>query len=162
VSGVLVPLEPRFVDRASELAEFDSLLEALSHGRRRHLARLGLRRIGKTMLLDEVRRRHPEAAIMYLALDEVVSTPEELARALVAETVRVAAGRSGKTLTPGLSDDGLRSASAALGADVLAAVDGLLGLARPGAQNPPRTALSSRRPCASPPWSRKRSIYPSC
>jgi hypothetical protein len=82
------------------------------------------------MLLDEVRRRHPEAAIVYLALDEVVSTPEELARALVAETVRVAAGRQGQMLTSGLADEGLRSASADLGHAVLAAADGLLGLIR--------------------------------
>jgi AAA+ ATPase superfamily predicted ATPase len=130
---VLIPLEPLFVDRANELAELDGLLDALAHGRRRHLALLGLRRIGKTMLLDEVRRRHPEAAIVYLALDEVVSTPEDFARALVAETVRVAAAWSGQSLMPDLSDDGLRSASGLLAPEVLAAVDGLLHLARPGA-----------------------------
>ena len=73
------------------MAEFEALLEALVPGRRRHLALLGLRRIGKTMLLDEVRRRHPSAAIVYLALDEVVSTPEEFARALATETLLVAA-----------------------------------------------------------------------
>ena len=56
---MFVPFEPLFVDRLRELAEFDALLDALTRGRRRHLALLGLRRIGKTMLLDEVRRRHP-------------------------------------------------------------------------------------------------------
>jgi hypothetical protein len=57
VPRVLIPVEPLFVDRANELAEFDHLHEALAHGRRRHLALLGLRRIGKTMFLDEVRSR---------------------------------------------------------------------------------------------------------
>ena len=73
---------------------------------------------------------------MYLALDEVVSTPEEFARTLAAETVRVTAARCGKTPTPGIADDGPRSASAALGPDVLAAVGGLLRLARSEVDEP--------------------------
>ena len=58
----MVPVEPLFVNRARELAEFGVLLESLGEGRRRHLALLGLRRVGKTMLLDEVRRRRADAA----------------------------------------------------------------------------------------------------
>jgi hypothetical protein len=139
---VLVPFEPLFVDRARELAEFDVLLEALAEGRRNHLALLGLRRIGKTMLLDEVRRRHPDVAIAYLALDEIVSTPEELARALVGEIVRVAGARRGIVVGSDPADDVLRLASQRLGANVLAAVDRLRTLMQPaGGQSPSYGAL---------------------
>jgi AAA+ ATPase superfamily predicted ATPase len=87
----MVPLEPLFVDRERELAEFDALLAALARGERRHVALLGLRRIGKTLLLDEVRRRHPTAAIAYLSLDEVVTSPEDFARPLGVKRLRAAA-----------------------------------------------------------------------
>ena len=76
-----------FVNRARELDEFETLLRDLDRGRRRHLALLGLRRIGKTVLLDEVRRRHPGFAITYLALDDVASSPETFARSLVGQIV---------------------------------------------------------------------------
>lgn len=128
---MLIPPEPLFVDRARELAEFDLLLEALARGRRRHLALLGLRRIGKTMLLDEVRRRHPEAAIAYLALDEVVSTPEEFARALAGETLRAAGARAGIDLPLGASDESLRAAGA-LDRRVLSLVEATLRLLASG------------------------------
>jgi hypothetical protein len=128
---VLIRSEPLFVDRARELAEFDALLEVLAQSRRRHLALLGLRRIGKTMLLDEVRRRHPEAAIAYLALDEVVSTPEEFARALAGEILGVAVVRRGIALLPGSTADALRAAARALDPHVLAAIEALLRLLRP-------------------------------
>lgn len=126
----LVPLEPLFVDRANELAEFDALLDALALGHRRHVALLGLRRIGKTLLLDEVRRRHPTSAIAYLALDEVVSSPEDFARALATETLRAAAlgiGRSPKVVS---TDDGLREAAATLHSDLSAGIDEITALMR--------------------------------
>lgn len=123
---MIIPFEPLFVDRVHELAEFDVLLDALGRGRRRHLALLGLRRIGKTTLLDEVRRRHPEAAIVYLALDEVVSTPEDFARALAGETLRVAAARAGTVVRSGSDGEALRLAARTLGPSVLAAVEELL------------------------------------
>ncbi|MBI3979161.1 MAG: ATP-binding protein [Chloroflexi bacterium] len=100
----LVPLEPLFVDRVSELAEFDALLEALALGRRRHVALLGLRRIGKTLLLDEVRRRHPRSAIAYLPLDEVVSSPEDFARSFAIETLRQVARTADGRITPDIVD----------------------------------------------------------
>jgi hypothetical protein len=43
---------PLFVDRAAELASFDRLIEGLSTGLRQHVALIGLRRIGKSLLLD--------------------------------------------------------------------------------------------------------------
>ncbi len=73
------------VDRAQELTEFDALFEALAQGRRRHLALLGLRRIGKTMALGEVRGGSPGDANAYLTLDEIAWAPEAFDRAL--ETV---------------------------------------------------------------------------
>lgn len=118
--------EPLFVDRAAELAEFDALLADLQRGRRRHLALLGLRRVGKTMLLDEVRRRHPRAAIAYLALDEVVSSPEDFARALASEVLRAAAAASGGAPPDGQSDPALHRAAQTLDARIQAALDDLL------------------------------------
>ena len=97
-----VPLEPLFVDRTNELVEFDRVLVDLAMGRRQHLALLGLRRIGKTLLLDEVRRRHPNSAIAYLALDEVVSSPEDFARALAGHGIElISTGGTAATL-PGV------------------------------------------------------------
>jgi AAA+ ATPase superfamily predicted ATPase len=93
-------MPPIFVNRAREMDEFETLLEDLDRGHRRHLALLGLRRIGKTMLFDEVRRRHPGFAIAYLALDDVVSSPETFARSLVGQILATAAARKG--LTPSL------------------------------------------------------------
>ncbi len=43
----IVPLEPLFVDRTKEIEEFDAILRSLAFGMRRHVALLGLRRIGK-------------------------------------------------------------------------------------------------------------------
>ncbi len=126
----LVPLEPIFVDRTSELAEFDALLGALAEGRRRHVALLGLRRIGKTLLLDEVRHRHPTSAIAYVALDEIVSSPEDFARTLVIEVLRAAALGKGHSPQIVPTDGGLRNAAAALHPDLSASVDEILALTR--------------------------------
>lgn len=126
----LVPLEPLFVDRTTELAEFDALLEALTLGRRRHVALLGLRRIGKTLLLDEVRRRHPTSAIAYLPLDEVVSSPEDFARALAIETLRAAALGVGSTLKLVPTAEGLSGAAAALHPDLVTSTEEITTLMR--------------------------------
>jgi hypothetical protein len=125
-----VLLEPSFVNRAVELAEFDALVEQLARGRRRHVALLGLRRIGKTMLLDEVRRRHARVAIAYLALDEVVSTPEDFARAFTVETLRAAATRIGCTGPVGETDDELRQAAQTLSAQVVGHVERIIARLR--------------------------------
>jgi AAA+ ATPase superfamily predicted ATPase len=114
----LVPLNPIFVNRTRELAEFDTALTSLSAGVRRHLALLGLRRIGKTLLLDEVRRRHRNEAIAYLSLDEVVSSPEDFARALAAEVLRASAARVGKQLRVLSTTEGLRAAAVEIHPDL--------------------------------------------
>lgn len=116
------PLSPLFVNRVRELDEFDSLLSDLKRGRRRHLALLGLRRIGKTVLLDEVRRRHPEFPICYVALDDVVSSPESFARSLVGQLLATAAAHKG--LEPSLvrTDDALLGMAAALDAKIIGLV----------------------------------------
>jgi len=124
----LVPLEPLFVDRTNELAEFDAVLTALTKGQRRHLALLGRRRIGKTLLLDEVRHRHPTLAIVYLALDEIVSSPEDFARAFVTEVVRAAARSLGHRLVISPTDASLREAALALHPSLRAAIDELVPL----------------------------------
>lgn len=106
------------MDRQTELAAFDELLRQLHLGVRRHTALLGLRRIGKTLLLDEVRRRHAGTAIARLDVDSIVSSPEDFARAFVAEALRaVLRIRSGAPHV-GESDEGLRSAAAAVHPDL--------------------------------------------
>lgn len=59
-------------------------------GERRHIALLGLRRIGKTILLDEVRARHPEQCIVKLSIDTIVSTPEGFALDVVSAVLETA------------------------------------------------------------------------
>ncbi|MBI4320058.1 MAG: hypothetical protein HY675_16325 [Chloroflexi bacterium] len=66
-------LEPIFVNRRNQLQFFERVLAALDHGERRHVALLGLRRIGKTTLLDEVRLRHSDRCIPRLPIDVMVS-----------------------------------------------------------------------------------------
>lgn len=104
--------EPVFVNRRTQLRLFDELLASLAHGERRHVALLGLRRIGKTILLDEVRARHPEVCIVKIAVDTVVSTPETFALELAAGTLQAALKSRGSTR---LVTTQLRSLSAAAG-----------------------------------------------
>ncbi|MBI4316906.1 MAG: ATP-binding protein [Chloroflexi bacterium] len=87
---MLQPLPGLFVDRTRELEEFDSVLTSLARGRRRHLALLGLRRIGKTVLLDEVRRRHPDFPTCYVALDDIASSPGNFALNFVGQLLATA------------------------------------------------------------------------
>jgi len=79
-----LPLEPIFVNRRLQLRLFDDVLTSLQRGERRHIALLGLRRIGKTILLDEVRARHPDTCIVKLSVDTIVSTTEGFALDFVA------------------------------------------------------------------------------
>ena len=55
-----LPIEPLFVDREIEIVALDDVFQLLPRAIGRHTALLGLRCIGKTLLLDEVRRRHPQ------------------------------------------------------------------------------------------------------
>ncbi len=127
----MLPLEPLFVDRARELAEFASVLEDTARGRRRHVALLGLRRIGKTVLLDEVRRRHPAFSIGYLALDEVVSTPEDFARAFLFEVLRSVRGATTSEALY-LADEALLGMAEALHPDLIPPTAEVLRLVRDG------------------------------
>lgn len=120
------PLPPLFVNRVRELDEFASLLEDLDRGRRRHLALLGLRRIGKTMLLDEVRRRHPGFAICYVALDNVVSSPETFARSLVGQLLAAAAKKKGIEPPLTRTEEALLNTATALDPKVMALVKEIL------------------------------------
>src|SRR5262249_52416512 len=109
-----LPVEPLFVDRESELAAFDEVLRLLDQGVRRHTALLGLRRIGKTLLLDQVRRRYSTVAISRLEVDAVVTTPEDFARAWMSETlVAVLRARVDETYV-GETDDALHAAAVGL------------------------------------------------
>lgn len=113
-------------------SEFDAVPAGLSHGRRRHLALLGLRRIGKTLLLDEVRHRHPDAAIVYLALDEVVATPEDFARALATQTLQAASGAVGPFASVGATNQSLHETASVLHPRASTVVDDVIRLLEGG------------------------------
>lgn len=111
VTAGVPALDPLFVNRSAELAEFDTILARLAEGVRRHVALLGLRRIGKTVLLDELRRRHPSRAIAYLSVDEVISTPQDFVRALAAEILGAVRQALGHGTVLGQDDDDLLTAA---------------------------------------------------
>jgi hypothetical protein len=121
-------LEPVFVDRRTQLQLFDNLLAALAHGERRHIALLGLRRIGKTLLLDEVRARHPQHAIAKLAVDTVVSTPETFAFELTASVLQAALRARDTERTVTTQARSIAAAAGLLGEDVVARTEELLEL----------------------------------
>ncbi|MBI4492840.1 MAG: AAA family ATPase [Chloroflexi bacterium] len=125
-----LPIEPLFVDRAIELATLDEVLLLLQRGIRRHTALLGLRRIGKTLLLDQVRRRHPTAAIARLEVDAIVTSPEDFARAFVSELFRaVLRARSSQRYASEM-DEGLQATAVALHPDLEPMVAELLDAIR--------------------------------
>ncbi|MCL4508819.1 MAG: hypothetical protein M1296_04745 [Chloroflexi bacterium] len=101
-----------FVNRATEIAALDDVLRLLPRAIRRHTALLGLRRIGKTPLLDQVRRRHPTIAIARLDVDAIVTSPEHFARAVVSETLSAVLRARAAHAYVAETDDGLRGAAA--------------------------------------------------
>ncbi len=117
-----------FVNRRSQLALFDELLVALDQGDQRHLALLGLRRIGKTMLLDEVRVRHPEKCIPKLPLDVVVSTPEDFALEMMATVLEAACNSRGIKRKVTTQETSITTAAGLLGEAVLPGVEEILDL----------------------------------
>lgn len=132
MTGVAPAPDPLFVDRANELAEFDVILARLAQGIRRHVGLLGLRRIGKTVLVDQVRRRHPTEAIAYVSVDEVVSTPEDFVRAVAAETLAAACAATGKGRVLGQADADVLAAAADLAPEALHAVSSLIAAIQAG------------------------------
>src|SRR5436309_1631612 len=109
------PDDPIFVDRRTELQLFADVLAALRAGERRHLALLGLRRIGKTVLLDEVRARYPDACIVRIAVDTVVSTPEGFALDVAALILQGALRATGQPRTVTSQPRSIALAAGALG-----------------------------------------------
>ncbi|TAK20250.1 MAG: ATP-binding protein [Chloroflexota bacterium] len=120
-------IEPLFVDRAAELAHFDRIIDGLGRGIRQHTAILGLRRIGKTLLLDEVERRHPGIAFARMDADAVASDASDFARAMLSSVLRGVLRASGDERYVGLTDDGLRDAARAIAEPVASIVDDVLG-----------------------------------
>ena len=139
--------DPLFVNRVTELEELGIALAGLAEGIRRHVGLLGLRRIGKTVLLDELRRRHPSSAIAYLSVDEVTSTPEDFVRALAAELLRAVRRPLGHGGVVGESDDGLLTA-AGFEPAVEGAIHALLEVVRSGRSNGALLAEVMRLPDA--------------
>src|SRR5579863_5770957 len=100
-----------------EIAVLDEVLRLLPQGIRRHTALLGLRRIGKTLLLDQVRRRHPTFAIARRDADAIVTSPARAARAFGSEALGAALRARAENAYIVQTDDGLRAAAATLHAD---------------------------------------------
>ncbi|TAK20776.1 MAG: ATP-binding protein [Chloroflexota bacterium] len=123
--------DPVFVNRRTELQLFNDVLTALGAGERRHLALLGLRRIGKTILLDEVRARHPDACIVKIAIDTVVATPEGFALDIAALVLQGALRARGHPRTVTTQPRSLAAAAGLLGSGVTDHLDELLGLVDP-------------------------------
>jgi hypothetical protein len=119
-----------FVDRATEIAVLDDVLRLLPQAIRRHTALLGLRRIGKTLLLDQVRRRHPTFAIARLDVDAIVTSPEHFARAFVSEVLAAVLRARAEHAYIAQTDDALRAAAATLNADLELAVADILNAIR--------------------------------
>ena len=117
-----------FVNRRAQLALFDELLAALEQGDQRHLALLGLRRIGKTMLLDEVRVRHPGKCMPKLPLDVVVSTPEDFALEMMATVLEAACYSQGIKRKVTTQETSITAAAALLGEAVVPSVEEIVDL----------------------------------
>jgi AAA+ ATPase superfamily predicted ATPase len=116
------------VNRRLQLRLFDDVLTSLQRGERRHIALLGLRRIGKTILLDEVRARHPDKCIVKLSVDTIVSTPEGFALDFVAAVLETACRVRGLRRTVTGQSRSIVTAAALLSGDLVPYVDELLDL----------------------------------
>ena len=64
-----------FHDREDELARFEAAIEALEQGNPRWIALLGNRKVGKTSLLLELRRRRQSAGLVFVVLDSFEQRP---------------------------------------------------------------------------------------
>lgn len=78
-----------------------------------------------------MRRRHPEFPIGYLPLDDVVSTPEDFARAVVFEVSQAPRGETGEQ-TLYLTDEALLATAAALHPGLVHPAEEVLRLIRKG------------------------------
>ena len=122
----MVAFDPIFVNRDVEMAQIQHAVDDVGRGVRRHLALLGLRRIGKTLLLDEVERRNPGIAIARFDADAVSSDPDDFARSLVAAVLAAVlrSRRDGHYVAQ--TDDGLRSSAQIVHPELGAPVDEIL------------------------------------
>lgn len=120
--------EPIFVNRRTQLHFFDGVLSALDRGERRHISLLGLRRIGKTMLLDEVRLRHPNRCIPRLPVDVMVSTPEDFALEFLSTVLQSAVNARQIKRTVTTRPTSLTAAAALLGEAIVPSVEEILDL----------------------------------
>jgi AAA+ ATPase superfamily predicted ATPase len=80
-------LRQQFVDRERELQQLDHYLDQLRAGRPIHIALLGLRRIGKTLLFKEFMARllakGDDVIPIYVDLSESCASPEQFATAYI-------------------------------------------------------------------------------
>jgi AAA+ ATPase superfamily predicted ATPase len=121
-------IDPIFVNRRTQLRLLDDVLASLQRGERRHIALLGLRRIGKTILLDEVRARHPDQCIIKLSVDTIVSTPEGFALDVISAVLDGACRVRGIQRTVTGQPRSIVAAAAVLSADLVPHLEELLDL----------------------------------
>src|SRR5262245_35692259 len=85
-----------FVNRKRELGRIEELARAARDGRpERHLAFVGVRRIGKSRLIEHYRDTAP-IAVAYVRMDSAATTLAVFLRAMVRATVNALALRRGQ------------------------------------------------------------------
>lgn len=106
-----------FVNRRVELERIGQLARQAQAGRpERHLAFVGVRRIGKSRLIDHYRESSPPLAIVRLQVDSAASTIPVFLRTVVRETVNALARRRGvRMLGKAAEDNEVTATAGALG-----------------------------------------------
>src|SRR5216683_2795784 len=137
-----------FVDRRAELDHIDRLAVAAEAGRpERHLALVGVRRIGKSRLIEHYVETHPNAIAVIVSVDAATTNPQAFLVGMVRASVdAVARATSGTPRTSRIAGPvEIAGAAGALGSDLAGLVTGALARAnarRPGAGELLAAALS--------------------
>ncbi|MBI4491899.1 MAG: hypothetical protein HY690_03800 [Chloroflexi bacterium] len=85
-----------FVNRLVELALIEQLAQAAIAGRpERHLAFVGVRRIGKSRIVERYRDQAPPLAVAHVGIDSAAATIPQFLREMVRATVNGVARRNG-------------------------------------------------------------------
>jgi hypothetical protein len=130
-----------FVDRRAELDRIDRLAAAAKAGRpERHLALVGVRRIGKSRLIEHYVETHPDAVAVIVSVDAATTNPQAflvgVVRACVDAVARATRGAPLPSRIAGPVE--IAAVAGALGTDLAGLVAGALARAnarRPDAQD---------------------------
>ena len=109
-----------FVNRLSELQRIEQLAREARRGRpERHLAFVGVRRIGKSRIIEHYRDDAPEVVVVSVQMDSATSTIPTFLRTMVRETLNGLARRRGVPLVGKTAGDAeIAGLAGALGPDV--------------------------------------------